>query len=215
VHGDLLLDGRGTVAYISPGLKENTPTLATVQFDMGGTDRDWFFWDDVIISGNMSAGSKNFIIPHPLDEENRVLIHTCIESPKAGLHYSGKVKLDKGEATVLIDIESCPESPMTEGTFEALTRNPRVHLQNNDNFDRVKGRVIGGTLEIECENNKSSAEICWLVIAERKDNTITQSRTTNEKGHLITEDRKGKWLLKDDDRPSKKKEKREKEEKEK
>ena len=143
-----------------------------------------------------------------------MIIHTCLESPRADLHYSGRVKLDKGKATVKIDIESCENSPMTIGTFEKLTKNPRVYLQNNNSFSRVKGKVVRGDLIIECED-KNNDEIDWLVIAERNDKDFKTSKMANSKGSLITEGLRKDWMLNEEDRPSKQKEKRLKEEKDK
>ena len=204
VFGDLVLDTDECLAFIQPGKKEGSASNNVCQFEIGNTGL-WYFWDNLQASGTITGSSKNFCIPHPLDEANKVLIHTCIESPKADLHYSGRVKLNKGKASVKINTESCPDSPMDIGTFEALTRNPRVLLQNADGFDRVKGKVVGGTLEIECENTKSTDEVDWLVIAERKDTTFTTSKVADTNGNLITQGKKADWLLEDDKRPSKKK----------
>jgi hypothetical protein len=76
---------------------------------------------------------------------------------------------------------------MTEGTFEALCRNHRIFLQNNETFDRVKGSITGGNLIIECESSSSSASINWMVVAERKDANIINSKYTDNQGYLIPE----------------------------
>ena len=214
VYGDLLLENRGAQAFIQAGLVEGTSYTNWTQFEMAGTDNTWFFWDNLQASGSITGSSKNFVIESPLNSE-KVLIHTCIESPRADLHYSGRVKLDKGKATVKIDIESCENSPMTIGTFEALTKNARVYLQNNSSFSRVKGKVVFGILEIECEDNKSRDEIDWLVIAERNDKDFKTSKMANSKGSLITEGLKKDWMLNEENKPTKQTEKREKEKRDK
>jgi hypothetical protein len=138
------------------------------------------------VNGSLSATSKNFIIPHPLDSSKK-LIHASVEAPQLDLIYSGKVKLNKGQAVVDIDSSSCPNSPMTQGTFQKLTRNPRVYLQNNDGFTAVKGMVKGGTLEIQAQSKGSDDVIDWLIVAERRDECVMSSSTTTDEGHLKTE----------------------------
>ena len=56
-------------------------------------------------------GTKQFVIDHPLDPENRDLRHVCIEGPEAAVFYRGSGCLAGGRAEV--------ELP---GYFEALTR---------------------------------------------------------------------------------------------
>jgi hypothetical protein len=93
---------------------------------------------------------------------------------------------------------------MTIGTFEALTRNPRIYLQNNETFDRVRGNITGGNLNIECETNNSTATIDWMVIAERKDECLCCSRYSDDNGYLITERNADEVHLSEEEcRPSK------------
>ena len=179
-----------------------TSMQAYTQYDMGGTCTH-MFWDHLMSTGTITGASKNFVINHPLDED-KVLIHTCIESPQADLHYSGTTRLVAGKALIDIDVDSCPHSPMDLGTFAKLTRNPRVFLQNADGFDRVRGKVRAGILEVFCENPKSTDEVHWLVIAERRDSTFTQSKMAGNGGHLVTQGKKADWLLDESERPSRK-----------
>ena len=205
VNADLTLNNRGQTLYIQPGLSNTSSNTAICQYDIPG-NATHLFWDNVWVTGNMSAYTKNFIIPHPMDS-NLALIHSCVEAPRLDLMYSGIATLKKGRASINIDIDSCPNNPMTKGTFEALTRNARVFLQNNDTFDRVKGKVVGGMLQIECENDKSNDDVHWLIISERKDDFVMGStnETTNEKGHLKTERPKRDALFDHEMRPSKRK----------
>jgi hypothetical protein len=171
------------------------------QYDMPNTCTH-YFWDNVHTEGQITAITKNFVIPHPLDEENKVLIHTCIESPQADLHYSGTTKLVNGSAVVKVDTEACVHSPMDEGTFAKLTCNPRVFLQSADSFDRVRGTVRGGLLSIECENRSSTAEVHWLIVAERQDRSFKESKMAGAHGHLETQGIKAEWMLDESQRPS-------------
>lgn len=181
--GDVNITNRSSSFIIQPGLKGSTSNTAWTTIDTGGGT---YFWDGVEINGNITATSKNFTIKHPIDPSKK-LIHASVEAPRSDLAYSGTVKLVQGRAVVDIDTASCPNSPMTRGTFEALTRNPRVYLQNNEGWTAVRGKVVGGKLEIEAQSRGSDDEIHWLVMAERKDEGIVKSMTTNDDGYLMTE----------------------------
>jgi hypothetical protein len=186
--------------YLCPGIYQATSSDANcTTYEIPGTGVH-YFWDNVLISGTMSAaGTKAFNISHPLDPSNTRLIHASVEAPRHDLIYSGTVSLINGVAIVNIDRDSCPNHPMRDGTFEALTRDVRIYLQNNETFDRVKGNITGGTLNIECENNASSASIDWMVIADRKDDILKNSKFGDENGYLITERNTDEELYLSDD----------------
>src|SRR6185295_4934573 len=62
------------------------------------------FTGDVLITGALNVtGTKNFKIDHPLDPENRYLLHAAIESSEVLNLYSGNVVTDaNGEAVVTL-----------------------------------------------------------------------------------------------------------------
>ncbi|MDP2366140.1 MAG: hypothetical protein Q8M94_20505, partial [Ignavibacteria bacterium] len=137
------------------------------------------------VYGTLTKASGTFKIDHPILLDTS-LYHGLVESPEFGLIYSETAKLVNGKAEVDIDL-ACK---MTQGTFEALCQNPRILLQNNDTFDRVKASgVKQGVFTIECES-PVDIEVVWFVFAERKDKFIMESGFTDEQGHLKTEVRK-------------------------
>ena len=159
---------------------------------------DAYFFSDVYIyqgnldvSGSLSKGSGTFLIDHPLDPDNKDLVHGFVESPKYELIYRGKVQLVNGVAEVDIDA-MCD---MSEGTFDALTQNAEVtSLCNLTGFARVKPtKIIDGKFTIVAEE-KVSDEISWVVMAERADYFIVNGdRWTDEKGRLIPEHNKPEY----------------------
>jgi hypothetical protein len=59
------------------------------------------FIGNVDVSGTLTASNKQFIIDHPVDPENRVLVHASVESSERLVTYSGNVTCDDaGEARV-------------------------------------------------------------------------------------------------------------------
>jgi hypothetical protein len=180
-RGDLNIINRSSTFTIQPGMKGSTSNASWTTIDTnGGT----YFWDGVEINGNMTAVSKNFTINHPLLPDKK-LIHSSVEAPQYDLLYSGMATLSNGEATVNLDTDSCPFSPMTQGTFEALTTNHRWYFQNKTGWTALKGELNGTTLSIQ-SHTPTNDEVFWQVIAERKDTGILESITTYN-GHLMTE----------------------------
>lgn len=128
---------------------------------------------------------KTFSIKHPIKELSlkKVLVHSCIEGPKADLIYRGITHFKNGKAVIDIDVES----KMTDGTFVALTKNAQVFLQPTSYINMPKSTLLGNQLHIKTWNRFSSESIGWMVIAERNDPTIKTDDRTDDTGSLITE----------------------------
>ena len=141
--------------------------------------------EDVAGGGELTAGTKTFRIPHPLPSMNttHTLSHACIEGPRADLVYRDSVVLSGGSASVDLD----ESAGMTDGTWEALCRDPQVFLQNDTGWSALKGSVSGSTLIISCEDTDSTDTVSWMVVAERDDPTYLASKTTDDDGLLIIE----------------------------
>jgi len=137
----------------------------------------------VNITGALSKGSGSFRISHPI-VENKYLVHSFIEGPRADLIYRGTVTLSDGTATVNID----EKVGLTTGTWAALCREPQLFLQNNEDWTQVKGSVSAeGVITIVAKTSTSTANIDWLVVAERKDAHMYETEWTDENGRPILE----------------------------
>jgi len=140
--------------------------------------------ENLTVVNTLSKGAGTFLIDHPVHEDKK-LQHGFIEGPKYDLLYRGRATLVNGVATVDINIAS----NMSSGTFEALTQDPEVWVQNITGWASVRGRVSGATLTIEAATN-SSDTVAWLVMAERADPLILRIESTDDEGHLIPESEK-------------------------
>ncbi len=134
----------------------------------------------------ISKNSGTFDIPHPILNDKR-LIHSFIEGPRCDIIYRGFTFLINGLVSVNLNTEcvSDPECAMTNGTFEALCSNPQYFLQPTS-FIKLIGNIENGILNIISDSN-SNEKIFWMVIAERKDNSVKIWDKTNSNGYLITE----------------------------
>lgn len=130
------------------------------------------------------TGTKNFFIQHPIIEDKN-LIHTAVEAPRADLIYRGTVTLNAGQGNVIIDAES----RMTEGTFASLTQNAEVvALHNKTGFTRIKStEIVDGVFTILAEDTDCSDTISWVVMAERNDAAMHTANYCDREGRLVPE----------------------------
>ena len=123
----------------------------------------------------LSKASGSFRIPHPHPSKTAThdLVHSFVESNRAGLVYDGEVDLVAGAAT----IDMGELVGMTSGTWVLLTRDPHVFTSNETGWDPVRGTVSGATLTIECQDNTSTDTVSYMVVAERQDAHMTSTDT--------------------------------------
>ena len=137
------------------------------------------------VAGAVSKGSGSFKIDHPLEskKDTHQLVHSFIEGPQADLIYRGVIELTDGTAEVNVDTVS----GMTEGTFVSLNRCVQAFTNNESNWDNVRGTVTGNILTIESNVSTSTASISWMVIGERCDKHMMDTRWTADDGKVIVE----------------------------
>jgi hypothetical protein len=130
---------------------------ASVSADEG---RAGVFVGNVLIEGNLNVtGSKNFKIDHPLDPENKYLVHAAIESSEVLNVYSGNVKTNaKGEAVVTL-----PD------WFEALNKDFRYQLTVVGTFAQaiVSEEIKGNRFTIK--TSSPQVKVSWQVTGIRSD----------------------------------------------
>ena len=149
--------------------------------------------NSLAVSGSLSKGSGSFKIDHPLTDKtsSHYLVHSFIEGPQADLIYRGHIQLVDGQATVNID----EASRMSTGTFEALCTNVCCYTSNESDWTPVRGYVSGSILTIEAQDPTSTADVCWIVVGERKDLHMIETDWTDENGRVITEPLKNQLII--------------------
>tara|TARA_R110002074_G_scaffold15634_4_gene53299 strand:+ start:1722 stop:2978 length:1257 start_codon:yes stop_codon:yes gene_type:complete len=134
---------------------------------------------NVAVAGALSKGSGTFDIAHPTRSAPWRLRHSFIEGPKADLIYRGAATIGGG-GTVAVDLDTA--SGLTDGTWQALNQDPWSMVTSSGNA--VTWALSGKTLTI---TGPAGAVCQWLVIGERKDQTVIDWEATDSDGHLITE----------------------------
>lgn len=190
--------GSAFIALINQEHGTDVDVIWQAQNDAGTSKNTTMTWDpdqelfifesDAHVTGTFTAGTKTFCIDHPIDPYNKSYYHGVIETDGLGLLYDGTVQLVNGQATVVMDTYI----GQMAGTFEALVKNDRVriYLQNNDNWDLVKGSYSNGVLTIESNNLFSNAKIDFLLTTERNDPFALIGRFIDENGEFILEHEK-------------------------
>jgi len=157
------------------------------QHRTGGTSTNITRMDsdgDFVVYGALSKTSGSFKIDHPLPAKNEThhLVHSFIEGPQADNIYRGKIDLVDGSATVNIDTAA----GMTEGTYVLLNTNTQCFTSNESGWTAVKGSVLGNTLTITAQESCTDT-ISWMVIGERHDQHMLETRWTDSAGKVIVE----------------------------
>jgi hypothetical protein len=119
--------------------------------------------DNLTVSGNLDVqGSKHFKIDHPLDPENKYLLHASVESSEVLNVYSGNVVTDaKGNAIVTL-----PD------WFEAINHDLRYQLT-------VIGQFAQAIVASEAQHNRftiktsrPNVKVSWQVTGVRSDRVM-------------------------------------------
>lgn len=138
----------------------------------------------VYANGRLGAsGTKSFMIDHPLDPENKVLLHYSAESPEVLNIYSGNVQADgAGEAWITL-----PDY------FASINTDPRYILTSVGGpapMLHVAVKVQGNMFKIA--GAMPNAEVSWEVKAKRTDRFVTQRGAPVER--MKTGVEQGKYL---------------------
>jgi hypothetical protein len=159
----------------------------------GATGYAGYFQGRAFVSGNLqvggtlSKGAGSFKIDHPLDPENKYLLHSFVESPDMMNIYNGVAMTDeKGYATVTM-----PD------WFEALNQDFRYQLTVIDSADsddfvlaKVVKEVEGNRFTLRA--SKGGVKVSWQVTGIRHDAFARDQRIPTEE--LKSESERGMFL---------------------
>ncbi|MGB0805914.1 MAG: beta strand repeat-containing protein [Salibacteraceae bacterium] len=132
------------------------------------------------VTGSISKGSGTFKIDHPLDPENKYLVHSFVESPEMMNVYSGNINTDaNGYATV-----NLPDY------FEAANKDFRYQLTVIGSFAQaiIKEKISGNKFVVQ--TNNPNVEVSWQVTAVRADKYAEANRIQPE----VEKTEKGTYL---------------------
>jgi len=135
-------------------------TNTTLSYGLYSYDNAGIFNDLDVQYNFYAGGTKSFLIDNPLDPENKLLKHNCIESPEVLNLYRGNAVLDgNGEAVV-----NLPEYfTLINKNFSYELTPVGVSAPNLFIKEKISGNkfVIAGGM--------AGMEVSWTVYAERND----------------------------------------------
>lgn len=136
----------------------------------GATNYGGYFSGNLHATGTLSKGAGTFKIDHPLDPDNKYLIHSFVESPDMMNIYNGNVVTDaSGVAEV-----SMP------AYFDALNKDFRYQLTVIGTFAQaIIDRELDGN-KFYIKTDKPNVKVSWQVTGVRKDGYANQNRIVPE-----------------------------------
>lgn len=167
--GTFGLSAEGTVAVtannnINAGTAGDFQTYGTNSFSVyacsHGASGSYagYFNGNVNVVGTLYKSAGSFMIDHPMDPENKYLIHSFVESDEMTNIYNGEVTLDtNGEAEVTLP-----------HWFDSLNHKCTIQLTPVGNHNpKVMGKVTDGKFKIGW--GEANGEVYWQVTGVRKD----------------------------------------------
>lgn len=140
------------------------------------------FVGTVGVFGTLSKTAGSFIIDHPLDPDNKFLVHSFVESPDMKNIYDGIVTTDaRGEAVVTM-----PD------WFQALNMDFRYQLTCINQFAQaiISKEITGNRFTIRTD--KPNVKVSWQVTGTRNDPYARDNRLPVEK--MKTGNDRGKYI---------------------
>ncbi|MEU0391230.1 hypothetical protein ABZ208_00275 [Streptomyces sp. NPDC006208] len=129
-----------------------------------------WFSGKVHVQGALTKASGGFKIDHPLDPENKYLVHSFVESPHMLNVYSGNVETD-GNGEAVVDLP---------GYFEALNQDFTYQLTSVGQFAQAIIAEEISENRFSIKTDKPNVKISWQVTGVRHDPYAAQNRITPE-----------------------------------
>lgn len=118
-------------------------------------------------------GSKSFIINHPIDE-NRYLVHACLEGPESGVYYRGRGEISDDSSTT-IELPYYTDVLATDYTVQVTPI-----FNGGDQVVLSVSEVVNGKFNVY----GSSCKFFWHVYGKRFDIDVEPLKSSvNVKGN--------------------------------
>jgi hypothetical protein len=111
--------------------------------------------------------SKTFVIDHPLDSDNKYLVHACLEGPETGVYYRGKGEIVNG-TSVEVQLPAYVGALCTDMTVQI------THIYDGavKSFSASEVDTATNTFTVHGENGRFN----WLVHGKRSDLTVEPNK---------------------------------------
>ncbi len=142
---------------------------------------------NVHVVNTFTAGIKSFSIDHPLDPENKVLNHSCIESPEMRNVYYGQEETVDGSVTISLPDWWHPLNgeDKSEYTYQLTTIGKYCQLYISQEIEN--GQFTVSSVEGDCKFSWTVTAIRHDAFAEDKRMVVEEEKPEGRKGKLIYE----------------------------
>lgn len=168
--------GNTDANYSIYGISDN---LVATDF-AGYFDGDVTITGDLNIVGNLSKGGGTFKIDHPLDPENKYLVHSFVESPEMMNVYSGNAITGADSKTIV-------EMP---DYFEAANKDFRYQLTVIGSFAQAIVFEEISNNQFVIATDQPNVKVSWQITAVRADPYAEQYRIVP----VVEKDDKGTYI---------------------
>lgn len=173
--------GSGIALYAENQATDGTPALIVTRVGADKTNLAEFN-GDIWVKGNVKKSSSNFVIDHPLDPENKYLVHSMIESNEMKNFYDGTATFDsQGEA--IITLPAWFEALNTKFNYQLTCIGGFAPVYISEKIKNSKFKIAGG---------KPGMEVSWQVTGIRQDAyakanplIVEQEKPQKDKGYYI------------------------------
>lgn len=128
-------------------------------------------------SGEVYYSTKTFVINHPIDE-NKYLVHACLEGPEAGVYYRGSAHIKDGETNAEIVLADYVKYIATDYTVNLTPiYNDKLEIPT-----LATSCVIDGSFKVY--SNVSPCDFYYIVFGKRQDINVEPNKNdVNVKGN--------------------------------
>ena len=148
----------------------------------GSTGFAGLFYGDVLVSGTLTAGAKNFKIDDPIDPANKYLYHASVESSEMMDIYIGNVITDElGLATVKLPDWFEAENTDFRYQLTVIGRKAQAWVAEEVNHEQFK-----------IASDATNTKVSWQITAVRRDVyavanplIIEQEKPQRERGYYM------------------------------
>jgi hypothetical protein len=147
-----------------------------------GTIVNGMVYDPVNFEIRYDTG-KTFVISHPLDND-KYLIHACLEGPEAGVYYRGTSSINDNENSVEISLPDYVSYFSNEFTVHVTSHSNTTMLSTTkikNNKFTVERFDFSSIIKSEYINNSKSlekVEFSWLVFAKRHSINVEPTKSS-------------------------------------
>jgi hypothetical protein len=144
-----------------------TPLGSTGSATYDGTTIAGMFYDINAKEIKYNTTTKSFIIDHPLDSDNKYLVHACLEGPESGVYYRGKGEIVNG-TSVEVQLPAYIGALCTDLTVQI------THIYDGvvKAFSASEVDTATNTFTVHGENGRFN----WLVHGKRGDVTVEPNK---------------------------------------